>query len=108
LPAISGNAELLGVIDLTEARQFADVRRGQIEKEANIKIDINTATAGELENITGVGPAIAKKIIEYRANKPFDKIEDIKHISGIGEKTFAKMKDEITVGGILDLDFSEE
>lgn len=66
--------------------------------EQSEKININTASAEDLDNITGVGPAYAKNIIDYRdANGPFQKIEDIVNVKGIGPKTFEKMKDEITI-----------
>jgi competence protein ComEA len=62
------------------------------------KININTADEGALQQITGVGPSTAKKIVDYRqSNGRFQSIEDLKNISGIGEKTFAKMQDQITV-----------
>ena len=62
------------------------------------RININRASSGELQNIPGVGPATAEKIIEYRENNGFFKsIEDIKKVSGIGDKTFESMKEYITV-----------
>ncbi|HIU25610.1 MAG TPA: helix-hairpin-helix domain-containing protein [Candidatus Copromorpha excrementigallinarum] len=62
------------------------------------RININTADSGQLQEITGVGPVTAEKIISYREeNGRFDSIEDIKNVSGIGDKTFEKMKDEIKV-----------
>lgn len=62
------------------------------------KININTADSLQLQEITGVGPVTAEKIISYREeNGRFDTIEDIKNVSGIGDKTFEKMKDEIRV-----------
>ena len=62
------------------------------------KININTASLEELDNITGVGLVIGQRIIDYRnANGPFQKIEDIKNVKGIGDITFEKMKDEITI-----------
>lgn len=61
-------------------------------------ININTADYETLQQIPGVGPSTASKIIEYRqANGNFAKIEDLMLVSGIGEKTFAKMKDKIRV-----------
>jgi competence protein ComEA len=63
------------------------------------KIDINTATAGELETLPGIGPVLAESIIQHRdANGPFMSIEDITLVSGIGDKTYDKLKDRITVG----------
>jgi competence protein ComEA len=61
-------------------------------------ININTADSASLQAIPGVGPATADKIIGYRnENGKFKKIEDIKNVSGIGDKTFEKMKKKITV-----------
>ena len=61
-------------------------------------ININTADSSALQQISGVGPVTADKIIEYRTqNGAFQSIEDIKNVSGIGDKTFEKMKDMITV-----------
>jgi len=62
------------------------------------KININTATAEELETLPGIGPTYAQRIIEYRQEKgPFTSIEEIKKVRGIGEATFEKIKDLITV-----------
>lgn len=62
------------------------------------KIDLNKADANELQNIPGIGPAKAASIIEYREKSgPFKTIEDLKNISGIGDKTFEKLKDLIVV-----------
>ena len=66
--------------------------------EQSEKININTAGYEELQKITGVGPVIAQRIVDYRnAHGPFQKLEDIKKIQGIGDITFEKMKDEITI-----------
>jgi competence protein ComEA len=61
-------------------------------------ININTADSDTLQQLNGVGPATAQKIIDYRdQNGGFASIEDIKNVSGIGEKTFEKMKASISV-----------
>ena len=66
--------------------------------DVTAKVNANTATAEELTAIKGVGPAIAKKIIEYREqNGPFATVEDIKNVSGIGDKIIEDNKDIITV-----------
>jgi competence protein ComEA helix-hairpin-helix repeat region len=63
------------------------------------KIDINTAGVEELIKLEKIGPAIAERIIEYRAaNGPFKKIEDLTNVKGIGEKTVELIKDKLTVG----------
>jgi len=62
-------------------------------------IDINQATATELEMLPGIGPTMAANIVAYReANGPFATIEAIMDVPGIGEGRFAEMKDLITVG----------
>ncbi len=62
------------------------------------KINLNTATQAELETLTGVGPSKALSIIDYREKTgKFQSVEDLKKISGIGDKTFEKLKDSIKV-----------
>lgn len=62
-------------------------------------IDINTATAAELDTLPGIGPTTAQKIIEYRdTNGPFISKEDIVNVSGVGPTTYDRIKDLITVG----------
>ena len=66
-------------------------------KSANGKININTADSATLQEISGIGPVTAQKIIDYRSdNGRFKTIEDIKNVSGIGDKTFENLKDYIT------------
>lgn len=61
-------------------------------------VNINTATLEDLQNISGVGPSKAEAIIAYREeNGRFQAIEDITKVSGIGEKSFEKIKSSITV-----------
>ncbi len=62
-------------------------------------INLNTASATELATLPGIGPAIADRIVAYReSNGPFQQIEDIKRVKGIGNAIFEKIKDRITVG----------
>jgi len=62
-------------------------------------INLNTATATELESLTGVGPSTAKAIIAYRTKKgAFSKVEDLVNVPGIGPAKLAAMRDEVTVG----------
>ncbi|MGP1569994.1 MAG: helix-hairpin-helix domain-containing protein [Eubacteriales bacterium] len=62
------------------------------------QVNINTATAEELQTIKGVGPAMAARILEYRnSNGRFSSIEELKNVKGIGEKTFEKFRQCIRI-----------
>jgi competence protein ComEA len=75
------------------------VLSGGVSRSEGALVNINTATASELETLPGVGEVTAQRIIEYReANGPFESIEEIQEVSGIGPKTFAGMEEMITVG----------
>ncbi len=63
-------------------------------------VNLNTATPTQLETLPGIGPAAAKRIVDYREkNGAFKKIEELMNVKGIGEKSFLKLKPLITVGG---------
>ena len=62
-------------------------------------ININTATKAELETLPGIGPSTAQNILDHRdANGPFQTLENIMDVSGIGDGRFNQIKDLITVG----------
>lgn len=63
------------------------------------KININSATAIELDKLPGIGAVRAADIISYReSHGGFQTIEELKNIKGIGDKSFEKLKDLVTVG----------
>ncbi|MCT3601816.1 ComEA family DNA-binding protein [Lactobacillus acidophilus] len=62
------------------------------------KVNLNTANITELQKLTGIGEKKAEQIIAYREqNGSFQKIEDLMQVSGIGEKTFASLKDQLAI-----------
>lgn len=62
------------------------------------KVNLNTADAAMLESLPRVGPAMAQRIIDWReTNGRFSSVEDLLGVTGIGEKTFADLKDLVTI-----------
>jgi competence protein ComEA len=61
-------------------------------------VNVNTANATELETLPGIGAATAARIVEYRQkNGPFKKLEELMNVQGIGEKSFLKLRPQITI-----------
>ena len=69
---------------------------------ANAGVNINSATQSELEMLQGIGPSKARAIIQYREqNGPFNSINDLKKVKGIGSSTIKQLGNSITVGGSI-------
>jgi competence protein ComEA len=68
------------------------------------QVNINTATVQELQLLPRVGPALAQRIVDFRAaNGPFKAPEELARVKGIGEKSFAKLAPYVSVGGTTTL-----
>ena len=90
-------AGVLGSFLLAPAVMHAQAPAPTTEKAAPV-VNLNTASAADLENLPGVGAKMAERILEYRQkNGPFKKIEDLMNVKGIGEKNFLKLKARLTV-----------
>lgn len=64
----------------------------------NELLDLNTASASDLERLPGIGPTLAQRIVEEREKKPFAGIDDLKRVNGIGPKKVEQVRLLVTVG----------
>jgi competence protein ComEA len=81
------------------AAQTKPAARSAAKPASTATVNLNTASAAELETLPGVGAKTAALIVEFRQkNGPFKKIEELMNVRGIGEKNFLKLKPQITVG----------
>jgi competence protein ComEA len=72
---------------------------GDSRSSPGLLVNINTASLQELDGLPSIGPVTAQSIIDYRLAKgPFAKVEDLLEVDGIGQVTFDKIKDLVTVG----------
>jgi comEA protein len=82
------------------AQAAAPDTKPQATKPSTI-VNLNTATVAELEALPGVGAKVATRIVEYRTKKgPFRKTEELMNVQGIGEKSFLKLRPQLTVGAV--------
>ncbi len=92
-------ASMLAAAPHLDAAQSAHERSGKAVNSTAI-VNINTASASDLEALPGIGAKTAARIVEYRQkNGPFKKVEELMNVRGVGEKNFLKLKPQITVAG---------
>lgn len=83
----------------TADRPDVNAAEGSPDAETVGRLDLNAATAAELDRLPGIGPAKAKAIVAHRtANGPFERVEDIMEVKGIGKAIFADIRGSVTVG----------
>ncbi len=88
----------VSVSSTTSVSTVAPTEATTVLAPSSAKVNINTASAEELMSLTGIGPTKAQAIVDYRTNfGNFTSIDQLTSVSGIGEKTLAKIRDDITV-----------
>jgi competence ComEA-like helix-hairpin-helix protein len=68
------------------------------EDDGASRIDVNRATALQLQALPGIGPALAGRIIDHRSRRPFARTEDLLDVSGIGPKTLVRIAPLVRTG----------
>lgn len=98
LAATLSDGEQLTVPIHAEPGDPTSVSHPEGQSPSKDPLNINTATAPELERLPGIGPSLAQKIVENRDKYgPFEKVEDITRVSGIGPAKFEQIRDLICV-----------
>lgn len=77
--------------------------RGRTALKISGSLNLATASAEELSRLPGVGPKSAKAIIEYRARRPFTRVEELVRVKGFGRKRFDQLKPFLTLNGTTTL-----
>ncbi len=77
---------------------ISQVRTESIAVKQPVKVHINTATVEQLQQLKGVGPTLARRIVQYRrANGPFRSPDDLKRVKGIGNQLISRNKNRIVI-----------
>lgn len=69
----------------------------ELTTSAGGKVNLNTADEAQLTTLPGIGPSLARRIIQYRQQKPFQRVEDLQQVSGIGPAKFRRLADQVEV-----------
>lgn len=94
-----------GLPSASQAAQSSNPARRESAKASSTVtvVNINTASLAELQTLPGIGAKVAARIVEYREkNGAFKKIEELMNVQGIGEKSFLKLRPQLSVGAKAD------
>jgi competence protein ComEA len=88
-------ALLTGAVVLHASRPRADAAPTALARHV---VDVNAASAGEIEALPSVGRVLAERIVAERANGPFADADDLRRVSGVGRTTLARLRPFVRCG----------
>ena len=92
-------AVLLGMLAVTGTAAAPEGTKAAPAAVRSGAVDVNSASEEELQDVPGIGPSLAKKIVDFRKeNGPFKTVDDLLKVRGIGEKSLEKLRPHLTVG----------
>ena len=89
---------LLCALPSVAVAQSKSAARSAAKPASTAIVNLNTASAIDLEGLPGIGAKTAARIVEFRQkNGPFKKVEELMNVRGVGEKNFLKLKPQLTI-----------
>lgn len=85
-------------LEATQEPRMAPARAKLADVKLDELIDINTASAADLDRLPGIGPKLAQRIMNTRAAAPFQTVDELRRVPGIGPKTLEKVRPYVTIG----------
>jgi len=99
VPSASGAGESSDVVNTSPPGGSTVQEAPGSPRDSDGRININQASRSELMDLPGIGSVLSERIVDYRRlNGPFTTIDDLRNVSGIGEKRFETIRDRVTVG----------
>lgn len=79
-------------------RSFSPLPEVPVPTAPPAVLDPNTATRDQLESLPGIGPTLALRIVEGRSRRPYRRVDDLRRVRGIGDRTLARIRERLRVG----------
>jgi competence protein ComEA len=89
---------VLALVGSAPAARASGTETPRAQSAPSAPVDLNKASQDELTALPGIGPEMARRIVEFREqNGPFKRVEDLLKVKGIGEKSFQKLRPHVKV-----------
>ncbi len=100
-PAAGGDLAMLNLARvLRDGERVTIPRAGVVPPQSGdqMRLDLNAATAADLDRLPGIGPVLAQRIASYRARHgPFQRLEDLLQVDGVGTKLLERLRDQVVI-----------